>query len=64
MNNILQEAREAKEYIESKMNIKPEIAIILGTGLGKLTDNIQDKVEISYEDIPHFPVSTVKGQAR
>ena len=64
MDNMLEKAREAKEYIESKINIKPKIAIILGSGLGKLTDSVQDKVEISYKDIPHFPVSTVEGQAR
>ena len=64
MENILQKAIEAKEYIEGKMNIRPKIAIILGSGLGKLTDSVLGKVEISYKDIPHFSVSTVKGQAR
>jgi len=64
MDNILEKAREAKEYIESRVNIKPKIAIILGSGLGKLADSVQNKAEISYQDIPHFPVSTVKGQAR
>jgi len=63
MDNILEKAKEAKGYIESKINIKPRIAIILGSGLGKLADDVCDRVEISYSDIPHFPVSTVKGQA-
>lgn len=37
------------------------MAIILGSGLGGLTNGIKDKTEISYNDIPHFPQSTVQG---
>ena len=43
------------------MHSHPQIAIILGTGLGKLADVITDKTEIDYGEIPHFPVSTVEG---
>ena len=43
------------------MTTKPETAIILGSGLGGLVDEITDKTEIKYGDIPHFPVSTVEG---
>ena len=39
----------------------PETAIILGTGLGGLAQEITDKKEIMYHDIPNFPVSTVEG---
>jgi purine-nucleoside phosphorylase len=45
------------------MHTQPETAIILGTGLGSLVHEITDKYEISYEDIPHFPVSTVEGHS-
>jgi purine-nucleoside phosphorylase len=38
----------------------PEVGIILGTGLGKLVDEIRVEQEIEYADIPHFPVSTVE----
>ena len=45
------------------MHTSPETAIILGTGLGSLVNEITDKYEIKYEDIPHFPVSTVEGHS-
>lgn len=54
---------EAKAFIESKTKIKPEVGIILGTGLGKLVDHIKADVVIPYESIPHFPVSTVETHA-
>lgn len=54
---------EAKNFICSKTNLKPEIAIILGSGLSALADDIEDKVVIPYKDIPNFPISTVKGHA-
>ena len=42
-------------------NFTPEIAIILGSGLGALADLIDRRYTISYKDIPHFPTSTVSG---
>lgn len=54
---------EAKEFIEKKINQIPQIAIILGSGLSPLAEQIKSPVTISYKDIPHFPVSTVKGHA-
>lgn len=41
--------------------IQPKVAIILGSGLGPVADAITDKIEISYKDLPGFPVSTVAG---
>ena len=52
---------EAAAYIQTKTNITPEIGLILGSGLGILAELIEDAVAIPYEDIPHFPVSTVEG---
>ena len=43
------------------MHTRPETAIILGTGMGSLANEITEKYEIPYEDIPYFPVSTVEG---
>ena len=43
------------------MTTAPQVAIVLGTGLGQLTSEITDTYEFSYKDIPHFPVSTVEG---
>jgi purine-nucleoside phosphorylase len=56
MNKII----ESADYLRSKGIIAPEIGIILGTGLGKLADEIEEAIEIDYENIPHFPISTVE----
>lgn len=54
---------EALKFIQSKTTFKPEYVIILGTGLGRLAEQIQVETSISYADIPHFPVSTVESHA-
>ena len=54
---------EALQFIQSKTASKPEFVIILGTGLGRLADQINVETSISYADIPHFPVSTVESHA-
>jgi purine-nucleoside phosphorylase len=53
----------ATAYIRSRTDKRPQIALILGSGLGSLADEIQQPVTIDYHDIPHFPVSTVEGHA-
>ncbi len=53
--------QEAADYIRSKTDMKPEIGLILGSGLGILANLIENAVAIAYEDIPHFPTSTVEG---
>ncbi len=55
--------QEAKQFIESKINIAPKAGLILGSGLGILADEIIEPVKIPYSEIPHFPVSTVEGHA-
>jgi purine-nucleoside phosphorylase len=54
---------EAAAFIRSTTVIRPEIGLILGSGLGVLGDELEDAVTIPYEDIPHFPLSTVEGHA-
>jgi len=54
---------ESAKYINQRSKIKPEIAIILGTGLGKLAEDIKEKEIIPYSDIPNFPVSTVQSHS-
>lgn len=58
---MLEQIQEAKNYIESKNNSKPLVGIILGSGLGNLTNQIEIETAIPYSQIPHFPVSTVEG---
>ena len=48
-------------FIQQKIKTRPNIGIILGSGLGGLIDMINIEAEIDYSDIPNFPVSTVKG---
>jgi len=52
----------AREFILSRSKINPQIGIILGTGLGALAEEIEDKDVIPYRDIPHFAISTAPGQ--
>jgi len=54
---------EAAAYISRTTDVRPDIGLILGSGLGVLGDELEDAVTIPYEDIPHFPVSTVEGHA-
>ena len=60
---MLERIQETASYLKSKMKTQPETAIILGTGLGSLVNEITDKYEICYESIPNFPVSTVEGHS-
>jgi purine-nucleoside phosphorylase len=48
------------EFLRNKGIVSPEIGIILGTGLGKLVDEIEINQVISYDEIPNFPVATVE----
>jgi purine-nucleoside phosphorylase len=60
---MLERIKETASFIKDKMHTAPETAIILGTGLGSLVNEMTDKHEIGYEEIPHFPVSTVEGHS-
>ena len=60
---MLEKFNESADYIRSKTTINPSVGIILGTGLGGLINEINIVDEIPYEDIPNFPVSTVKGHS-
>ena len=60
---MYEKIQETVAWLKSKMTTSPKTAIILGTGLGQLASEITDTHEISYTDIPHFPVSTVEGHA-
>ncbi|MBE7640671.1 purine-nucleoside phosphorylase [Salegentibacter sp. BLCTC] len=57
---MIQKIEETTKYLKEKGFINPEIGIILGTGLGQLLDEIKTEVEVSYNEIPHFPTATVE----
>lgn len=56
----MEKIKEAKDFLQHAGMESTEIGIILGTGLSKLAEKIDKELVISYEDIPHFPVSTVE----
>jgi purine-nucleoside phosphorylase len=58
---MLQAINEAVSYIKSKMSGSPRTGIILGSGLGGIVEHVMVEHVMDYQDIPHFPVSTVEG---
>ncbi len=60
---MLEKIKETGDYIQAKTGFKPEIGIILGTGLGGLVKEIEIEHSLGYETIPNFPVSTVEGHS-
>ncbi len=60
---MLEKINKTAEYLRSKVEDMPKIAIILGTGLGGLKNSIENQVVIPYTEIPNFPVSTVEGHS-
>ena len=59
----LETIRETAAFIKEKVGELPQIAVILGTGLGELVNHIEIKAELEYHTIPNFPVSTVEGHS-
>ena len=60
---MLEAIKETADYLRARIKEIPKTAIILGTGLGELADEIKDTTDISYTEIPNFPVSTVEGHS-
>jgi purine-nucleoside phosphorylase len=60
---MLEKINEAVSFIQQQYNNKPQVGIVLGSGLSNFTNEITIEKEIAYADIPHFPVSTVEGHS-
>jgi len=60
---MLETIKQTSDYLKNKIEEIPNTAIILGTGLGELANEIDNKTEIPYAEIPNFPVSTVEGHS-
>jgi purine-nucleoside phosphorylase len=58
---MFEKVQETVNYIKSKTNFSPEFGVILGSGLGGFTEDIQVEFTLPYNEIPNFPVSTVEG---
>jgi purine-nucleoside phosphorylase len=56
-----EQVQETVSFIKEKTNFTPEYGVILGSGLGSFTDDIQIEFTLPYAEIPNFPVSTVQG---
>lgn len=60
-STLRQQIDDAVACIRKHTKLVPEFGIILGTGLGGFVDDVRNKIVIPYEEIPHFPVSTVES---
>jgi purine-nucleoside phosphorylase len=62
-NITVQDIDDIVAEIRSKVDIKPRIGMILGSGLSEFAESVENAVSIPFGDLPHWPVSTVKGHA-
>ncbi len=60
---IYEKLEKCVKAVREKTDFVPDVALVLGSGLGNYADNIKIETEISYSEIPGFPVSTVPGHA-
>ena len=60
---MLQKIQETAAWIKARTTLRPTTAIVLGSGLGRLAEEIDVKDSFPYADIPNFPVSTVEGHS-
>ena len=61
--DLLTQIKASADFILKQSKYKPEIGLILGSGLGSLADSIEDAEYYDYSSLPNFPVSTVEGHA-
>ncbi len=62
-NALYEQVEEALRFIRAHSDLQPAVALILGSGLGDLANEVRDAVALPYEEIPHFARSTVVGHA-
>jgi purine-nucleoside phosphorylase len=61
MPDAMEKLNQTLSYLKAAYPSTPQVGIVLGSGLGNFSDEVEVEREISYNDIPHFPVSTVEG---
>jgi purine-nucleoside phosphorylase len=62
MQNLdVNKLQETVSFIQQKIDAKPKVGIMLGSGLGGLVDELEINLSLAYDEIPNFPISTVKG---
>ena len=62
-DHVLERIEAAAAVIRARINASPDVAIVLGTGLGQLAARIESPTAIDYREIPGFPLSTVESHA-
>jgi purine-nucleoside phosphorylase len=63
MTSEITKIQEAVSFLQQQYSTAPQVGIVLGSGLGEFTKEITIEKEIPYNEIPHFPVVTVKGHS-
>ena len=63
MSETIQKIKETVVFIQNLYKEKPTVGVVLGSGLGSFTQEINIELEIAYNDIPNFPISTVEGHS-
>lgn len=63
MSNIIQQLQETTAYIQNIYSEPPQVGVVLGSGLGNFASEMNVEKEVPYQEIPHFPVSTVDGHS-
>ena len=61
--DIYEKVQKTATYLKSRLGEDPQLGIVLGTGLGRLVKRIEIQLKIPYEEIPHFPSSTVESHS-
>lgn len=62
-SELVSQIHEAAAFLSARFKTRPEVGIILGTGLGDFAGALEHGTNVPFEEIPHFPVSTVEGHA-
>ncbi|MCA9937303.1 MAG: purine-nucleoside phosphorylase, partial [Anaerolineales bacterium] len=63
MHDWIEKSKAAAHAIQARDGRKPQIGLILGSGLGGFADDVSEAVTVPFADIPHFPTSSVSGHA-
>ena len=63
MNDLRARLDEAVAVVHERTSLRPTVGAVLGSGLGGFADTLQDSIAVPFDEIPHFPASTVEGHA-
>jgi len=63
MTELYPRIQKSAEFIRRELAAPPEVAVVLGSGLGSLAEEVERPVVLPYEDLPNFPVSTAPGHS-